>query len=305
VDDFAQMIAEAGGSQEKLHSMLSDEVPVMRRTTELRSRAAIYKGMVDLYGHTADVNVLCKVVQPNEEDPELVDVLRICAYVRLRRLRRMAPVVFSAGLWQRGNEVVLNGRPTIGSTPDCVMAEFCSQPMPALRVIDQGPDTVVLLAGDQLRRRDPVTIVWGFVRRKGCRAFATDKIDTELVGYVVSHPAKLLVQDTLVRKDLWVGVTPRLEIHRTGYMGGVEPENYHARWFDRLEHLETLQNLGRGLSGAHLDELPQYRQILETALHTAGWDAERFTGYRCKIVYPVLERQVALVYDLPQKPASP
>lgn len=308
VNDFAQLIANAGGSQEKLNSVLSDEVPAMRRTTELRSRAAVYKGMLDLYGHSTDVIVLLKAMQPSERNPGTVDMLRVLGYFGIRKLRRMPPVVLlSATRCVPGMEekvVTLNNKPVNGAT-EILLTRFCSQPLPQLDVYrDQDGCDALVFDGNVLTRGEPSTIVLGLQLKEGCRVFATPEVDKELIGYTVSEPAKLLVMDCLVRDDLWRGVKPCIEIHRTGYRGGVEPENYDERLFDRLEHLETLQTLDRGLSGIDIDEVPQYRQIIASVLGTAGWEAERFSGYRSRVIYPVLERQMAFLFDLPKRPPA-
>lgn len=306
VQDFAQLIADAGGSQERLHSVLSDQVPEIRRATELRSRAAVYKGMADLLGHATDALVCIKACQPNPTDPRYVDVLRVHAHFGLRRLRRMAPLVFEgARLWGGSDQqrtLTLDGCPVASTPPDALLiAEHCHGPTPRLQWVGDA----LLLDTSNIKWSRPIDLAFGFVRTHNALACASNTTKRELIGSVPSHPAKLLVQDCLVREDLWRNVGPLLCMHRTGYRGGVEPENYDARWFDALDHVESIQAIGRASFDVGVKEIPAMRCLTEHALRRAGWDVGRFAGYRVRVVYPVLERQVSMVFDLPDDPIPP
>ena len=117
----------------------------------------------------------------------------------------------------------------------------------------------------------------------------------------VGTPAKTLVFDVLVHKDIYPGSEPTLAIYDTAF-DGVADVNDRARDIDRLDLSETIQMLGEGVSKFRTAQVPRYAKMLLHVLDQLKWDASMFRGYRCKIDYPLYGSQVAMMFDPPQPP---
>ena len=51
-------------------------------------------------------------------------------------------------------------------------------------------------------------------------------------------------------------------------------------------------------------DVPRYPELVRYALDRAGFDAEKFDVYRCRVEYPVMPSTVALTWELPKRPVT-
>ena len=71
---------------------------------------------------------------------------------------------------------------------------------------------------------------------------------------------------------------------------------------DNVNLAPPVQNLGTGLRSVATRDIPDYHSMLDGVFQKAGWEAQRFRGYRCRIQYPVPLVSVTLWFDLPAAP---
>ena len=92
-----------------------------------------------------------------------------------------------------------------------------------------------------------------------------------------------------------------MEVHHTGLAGSADP-NDPTRELDVIDVDETLQQLGRGIDGLRVKEIPNYVEMLQYVCDRLDWDPRRFRAYRCRIEYPILGSQVQFAFDRQPEP---
>jgi hypothetical protein len=111
-------------------------------------------------------------------------------------------------------------------------------------------------------------------------------------------PSATRLLDVLVHDDVYPDSEPTVHIYDT-VVDGVASVNDRSRDIDRLDMLEQVQSLGRGLSRFRASDVPQYFDMLRDVFETVGWNGEQFRGYRCRIEYPFYGSQIVMAFDPP------
>ena len=117
----------------------------------------------------------------------------------------------------------------------------------------------------------------------------------------VAIPAKTLVFDTLVHRDVSRGLDPSLVIYDTA-IEGVADINDPSRDIDRLDLCESIQNLGSGLAKFRTGDVPRYTELLRLVCEKLSWNGDEFRGYRCRVDYPPYGSEVVMAWDAPPPP---
>jgi hypothetical protein len=121
-------------------------------------------------------------------------------------------------------------------------------------------------------------------------------------GAVIDIPVKTLIVDVLVHQDVWPGVEPELRMYDTTGRGLANPTD-PARDMDRIDILESIQDMGTRLEGFRAKEAGRYVEMVRYICGRLDWDSDHFRGYRCRVDYPVHGTQVAMVF-VPQEPPT-
>ena len=66
---------------------------------------------------------------------------------------------------------------------------------------------------------------------------------------------------------------------------------------DQLDLLESIDNLGEGLSRFGSSLVPNYRKMIEEVCTTLNFDASTLRGYRCAADYPIYGSQTAMIFS--------
>ncbi len=125
-------------------------------------------------------------------------------------------------------------------------------------------------------------------------------------GFVFSSiatPARRLVFDVLVHEDVYPGVEPELVLHDTA-VEGVANVNDRTRDVDRLDLLEQLRPLGRGIGGIRTGHLPRHAELLRDVFTALEWDPDSFRTWRVEIDFPVHGSQASVAFAAPERPAD-
>ena len=114
-----------------------------------------------------------------------------------------------------------------------------------------------------------------------------------------SIPCEILQFDAFVHEDVYPGRSPALRLYDTAF-DGVADINDPSRDIDRLDMLESIDELGRGLTSCRSQDIPRYHELLSHVFEQLGWSADAFRGYRSRIDYPVYGSQIAMMFDPPE-----
>jgi hypothetical protein len=315
VDEFDDLIRSEAGDRSALDAILASWLPEARAEFELRRKQAAFRALSQLRGQMAGTFLSAAFMHPSP-DGESIDIVWIVALLRLQRLRPGTTVKFatrrvSAPGGTPRRPTTLDGR-SVEGFDGLRLDEFSSQPPPRLHVQSVGEVTHYLWADEGFGPRHAADLVFAEVNRAEiARYVASGSRRKRYVFAEITTPAELLVFDAIVHESLLTGavsvapggsVEPSLHIYDTSFEG-VANVNDRARDIDRLDLVEQIQPLGRGVEKFRVAEVPWYPQLLRQVCRQMGWDEAALRGYRARIDYPLYGSQVAIAFPAEERGA--
>ena len=302
------MVARHAGDRATFDSMVSalgsDETA---EQLNLVHRRLAFRGQRHILGVQAKTQLKLVAMQPSD-DPMMLDGMRVEGFIDLRQLRGSAPLLIShSGARNDDGSVVQLHReplePVSGAHGLALLKDFCSKPLPELRAVEALDGFVdgEILSQD-VGNRAAVTCMEGHLTRQALNRYysESDRVSGSVV--TVRTPVEVVILDLLIHEDTFDSIKPSVFVHaeHTGEMlwDGV----IHKR--HRLPVYQSVAYLGKGPSALHTPDVPRYAEMGRYVFERAGWDAEKFEVYRCRIEYPVMPSSIAIVFDLPHAPTE-
>ncbi len=303
VAEFDALIQEQLGDRTALDAVIADWLPDARAKAELLSKQAAFRGMRHLKGVEVDTCLQVQFVHPSD-DPDFVDIIHISGLFGLRRLRpsaivKLLEIMVIGGSPEGMHTATLAGNElkSIDSYRSLALADFCERPNGEFQVIESPSHVRLLLSDGAVGLSRSVDHVFAMaIERAGPRQ--NPKGTRRGIGGSVTMPARLLVDDVFVA-DGTVAGPPTLAIYDTSIRGLAHVTD-RSRDVDLYNVLETNQPLGRGFAGCRLAEVPRYVQLLEHVARVRGWNPASFTGYRCRVDFPIFGSQIAQIFEQPR-----
>lgn len=306
VDDFERLINVDIGDRSLLDSILSAWIPDARAEFELRRKQAAYKALSQLKGVQADIVLATCLLAPSE-DPALMDVVWIHGLTGLHRVR--PGVVVKIASRRMSNEPsarrpqTLDGS-TIEDTSPPLVPDFCSRPTPEVHVHRVEDSLFYTLGGDGFGAGSAVDMMFVEVNRSELKRPVRPEGPAQDWGaargaYFFAEavvPAKAMQFDMVVHEALFAGQDPVLRVHDTAFEGVADVFDAR-RELDRLDLLESIVPLGKGLSGVRSGGVPRYQELIQDVMSRLGYDAARFRAFRCAIDYPLYGSQTSMVFS--------
>lgn len=300
-DRFEQFVSEYAGDRETLDAMLSVYLPEAREKQELAGKEASFRGMSQIKGVAIETTVDTYMMHPTA-DGKRVDGVLLAAVMGLLRVHPDAHFNMSLGVPGRQPVLTLDGRE--GRHPnDSLLPEFCSSPTPDFERSEKIGSVYFWIPGTDMGLRSAIDIVKAdYVAGVKSAYREPDGRTMSQVAIRMESPAKRLVKDVFVHRDLFPGSKPQLAIHETLMRSVVTTFDDPAREQDRLRMQETIVPLPGGLPHAQISHIPRYVEMLEYVCRKRGWDAGAFRGYRLDVQYPVYGAQYSMGFELPESP---
>lgn len=299
---FEQLIQERAGDRTSLDAIISEWLPEVREKFESFNKQAVYRGMAQLKGSSAELSVNTAILHPSP-DGRTADGVWIAGFVGLRRIRPGSVVHFSSRRFGVGRHALtLEGLPVEG-LQGLLLDKFCSTPLPRLHSEKHGRVVHYSLADDAVGPRSAVDLLIAELTPRCMRLYKDGNRSAYGPSAEVSTPCKSLLLDVLVHEDVYPGVDPEVIIMDTA-VNGVAELSDESRSIDRLDLVEEVRSLGHGLVNLRVPEIPDYTGIIQHVMDRAGWPMKRFRGYRCKSQYPVYGSQITLAFEAPDPPRS-
>ncbi len=315
VDD-SDLIEQAEGALAELEDLVNAEVgdwkalaaalcgwvPEAREQFEIANRQAAFRAMSNIKGVTADAMVSVTLIHPGSANLDWVDRAGITGMCRMRRLRPGTPMGFLHGSsiapppgTQRLSLDANAIDPEHGAP---LLREFSSSPVPEFDVRVDGNVVHYLLKGRGVGVGSLVDLYFADVMRGRYPARESISPRPATPGAVIDVPVKTLIVDVLVHEDIWPGVEPELHLYDTAIRGIANPVDA-SRDMDRIDVLETIQNLGTQSSRFRTAEVGCYSDMVRFVCRKLGWDSESFRGFRCRVEYPIYGAQVSMIFRPP------
>ncbi len=299
VDRFESLIRSEIGDRSALDAILSAWVPEARREFELRRKQAAFRAMSQLKGAQADVYAEAAIFYPSP-DNEHIDIVWIKAVIGLHRLRPGVVVKFTSHRQiedQSGRKTYTLAGDPVDSVSSATLEKYCSTPTPALDVHHAGELMHYTLQENCFGASSSIDLVTCEVNRAEIPRYIPDERNRKAwASSDINIPSKRMQFDVLVHKDLYNRSFPELRIYDTTINGQADI-NDPSRDVDQLDLLESIENLGEGLSRFGSSLVPNYRKMIEEVCTTLNFDASTLRGYRCAADYPIYGSQTAMIFS--------
>jgi alkylated DNA repair dioxygenase AlkB len=301
---FEQVVHTELGGWDGFDAAITEWLPDARQRFELANKQLAFKGMANLMGVRADVQLDTAIYYP-EATGRRCDIALIEGLVNLRRLRPSARVSIAAHTPSprapQPLEYLLEDEPQDqagGHYP--LLRSFCSSPCPTLEAIQTGDMTNYVLAGNEIGANSAVDVFAANVVRGGRPLYrvASDPPVRPHWSAGVNLPAKTLLMNILLHEDVWPGVDPQLLVYDMHVRGLASPGD-PSREFDRIDTVESIQPLGKGASRFRASEVGRHVEIVQHVCDKLGWNSDRLRGYRVRVQYPLLNAQYCIAFDPP------
>ena len=298
--ELEHLVTSELGDWKGLDVAISGWLPDAREEFEMANRQTAFRAMSNVKGVAADAEVSVTLIHPGSANADWVDRAGITGICRMKRLRPGAPM----GLLH-GNSIApppgtqrlsLDGNPIDPQYCPPLLAEFSSRPTPRFDVRVEGDMVHYVLRDNGVGLGSMVDLLFADVMRGRYPVRKRVSPRPATPGAIIVVPVKTLIVDVLVHEDVWPGVEPDLRMYDTAGRGVANPTDA-GRDMDRIDVLESIQDLGRRVDGFRTKEVARYVEMVRFVCEKLGWDASRFRGYRCRVDYPVHGTQVSMIFE--------
>ncbi|MCP4248965.1 MAG: hypothetical protein GY778_18130 [bacterium] len=297
------LIAAELGDWKGLDAAISGWLPDAREQFEMANRQAAFRAMSNLKGVAADAEVSVTLLHPSSAKAHWVDRAGITGICRMKRLRPGTPMGLLHGSSiappPGTQRLSLDGQPIDPTHGAPLLRQFSSSPTPEFDVHVEGDMVHYLLQGDDVGRGSMVDLFFADVMRGRYPEHQGVSPRPATPGALIDIPVKALIVDVLLHEDVWPAVEPELRMYNTTGRGVANPTD-PARNMDRIDVLESIQDIGTQMERFRTKEVARYVEMVRFVCDELGWDSDRFRGFRCRVDYPVYGTQVSMIFEPPE-----
>ncbi len=250
------------------------------------------------------VRVLSKLLHPSA-DGRMMDIAMVRGFVGMRRIRPGAPLPLARVVVLDNDGKARHAAESRPIDPEGVqngvplLREFCSNPLPAIRVVP-GPDGIAehQLGESPIGELAAATVFSGEVQFAAASRFRDEHNAVSNTAVSVRTPIESLVIDLWAHRSLFPDVHPACLLY--GETCGTPWYRQLPASADRLPHAESVRTLGTGLTRARLSDVTDYVDVMRTSFERLGWEAEEFVLHRLRVEYPVIATALVVQVPLPE-----
>lgn len=304
-EGFERFVGKHAGDRAAFEGMISKWSVDGRASMDLAYKRAAFRSNSYFYGLQATAQLSCCLVTQSAAEGRL-DAAMIRGFLGLRRLRPHVPCVVARmrltddrGVNQEVVREPLDPRQG-NKNGISLLWDFCSQPLPQFRSVPA--DDGFLhgeLVGNNVGSTAAVDCITGEITRNGGSRYASELSQRFGVCAIVRIPTKVMILDLLVSEGTFDTVAPEVVVFGEHFGGPGFPSPTKER--DRLDMLESVVYLGKGLSVLRTRDVPRYVEMARYAVDRLRLDENSFDVYRCRIEYPVMPSSVVVRFDLPER----
>ncbi len=304
VDDFESLLDTLPGGRQALDARLGSDSADLRRKREHAARQSSFKAQSFLFGHYCDTLATTLFIVPSAT-PGKVDLLEVHQRLGLQRLVADIAVPLMGLAAEMDPDAAkqpcmtdLSGNAHTRRPEDFLLAKASSQPMPTVRLVDEGSMVSFVLdpapPGTQAVRLATAFRVLRVAELKPAEAFHSTR------RYMLHLPCATLVRDVYLADGVWPTAQLHVDLYLPGPTGSpavlTEPGRPHHRRLNLRCQAESLP------TGAPMAELPGgtgQAELLRELLARIGLENQVFRGWRCTIAYPMplVEMQLGFRFD--------
>ncbi len=316
IDAFETLIDRLAGSQRRLRQRLEADIDFGADPRgpgdDANTRRGLFRAATEVVGRWSDAIVFMCFIRPVPDDPELTETVRVQGRIGHIWRASAVPLEISAvtpdnlaldarpdsGRPDGASMRTLAARPARGDTPDSLLTTFCTHPLPRVTSRASGKQTIHVIDPAEPASARPLDIVIAHRRSTPDRHPATQDPPIGEVSSLIVYPARRMVSDVYLHRDIARRCSPSAELHLGGFTSG--GPGRRARWSTRFPGDPPLTCLGSGLQRAATAAYERHAELTAHVFERVGWDPAQFTGYRCEVMYPVWQAAYCMLFDFNQ-----
>jgi hypothetical protein len=299
-DEFEFMIGQHAGDRATLELMLDSSGLGVQGDPLEASRKLAFRGNSGIWGIQARTRLRAAVIAPNAEKPHMLDMANVSGLIDLRRFRPNAswPLFHRESYNDDGSP---RQRPTepmdtsLGDNADTMLwAEFCTQPLPVVRVIPTRLGNRYEAVGGRVGNSGRTTCVHGDIVRQFASRYADDMNRLGEFYTDINAPTENLVFDLIVHHELADEIKPKVRVLLTDSAIPYYESSGPIPCSESLRHIASVPpRLATPL-------VPRYTEIISGVYKRMGWDAKDFRAMRFEMKCPPMPSKIILTYELPK-----
>ena len=291
VEQFDGLIRDCGGSHAKLCARIDagegTESPL--GLASLQARQALYQSAVGITGRAAETTISLYAFRQSPEDPDVLQRAITTGLIQTTVIPGGMPVVISNGSTLRWDDEFeqslknLDDSNAQGSTPDALIKEFCSQPLPTVTSRGSRESLIRVIDPQNLEHAQTFDVVSAARSNHPMLDPDGQPVFNEIWS-LANCPSKKLIFDIYLHEDMERAYRPSIDAQmwnpNLSAPGG-------DKWVLRYPQVPKLQLLGRGLSNNACDGYARHNELTASFFERIGWDPGRFYGMRCEVDFPI------------------
>ncbi len=298
---FEQFVEIHSGDRDTLEMMASSK---SRKSSAKRIegfRKTAYDANSAIWGIRAKAQVNTHILMPGDNEGMLT-IGTVCGLVDFRRLRANTPwAIASITAWD-GHEVNnVSGEifqpidKSVKKHEAPLLREFCSQPLPDMRVIEQ-PKGIFryMLAEGPVGNTAAATVFLGYLQQN---AVPSTRVYAEEIGEhgaYLSTPVEEFIHDIFIHRELDFAKSPVAAVYSQLPGGPLYPSYREAATMPLPQDVIDFGCPPEMTT----PEIHAYRDMISTATHRAGFPLEDFHAYRYRLRFPPIPTLALLRHPL-------
>ncbi len=302
---FRALIDEHAGDRPSLELMLRGLEPGRAAHAERRSlRRAAFLCNSSTWGVQIRTRFLSKIHRPGSQ-PGMMDIALVRGFLGVRRVRADAPLTLARVVTVDNDGVARRSSRSLPLDPDAanddapLVRRFCTNPLPEIRTVP-GPGGVqqVQLCRGPVGERAAVNLCMAELQPNAAPARRDAHNTVSNTAVEVRSPIETLIIDLWAHQGTFAGMSPRCATYSE--LSGQPWYLHPAESLQQLPMIESVQTLGRGLSGADLADAPEYRGLMDWTFQRLAIDPQEYVLHRLRIEFPLIATAVVLSIDMPE-----
>ncbi len=309
-DQFETVLDRLAGSQRRLKARFLAGAPTLESAASMGLepdapaddaglRETLFRAASALVGRWSQLTVDTRLVWPALSGPEQTDGARIRGLIGHVEGPSSVPLETGETSSARaldGNSpafATLDARPASGATPQSLLVDFCSRPLPRVMSRASGSRSVhtLDLEGPHGASHDLVMAHRNAVPDSHP---ATQSPHLGEIWWLATFPTRRVQFDVLMHQDVLREATVALEVHLWGPEVG-RPGT--TRWSTRFPGGPKAELLGSGLKAFGESTYERYGQLLASVFDQIGQKPSEFVGFRCEVAYPIWRSGYCVRFD--------
>ena len=299
ISDYERLIRVHTGDRATLDMMGSNLATKGRQTRDEQHRKLLYQGSSYVWGAQARTLLKIGMMVPSQR-AGCVDLANVNSFIDFRRIRPDVSWIMSRRASNSDDNhtgkayshEALDRAYALKNNLAPLMPEFCSDPVPDLRRVDDRDAVSYELTEGPAGNTGALTCTAGTVHRElPMYSSAENRWGTHTARCEV--PSELMIVDMLFHRDLTFAMDPIVEL----YSDVAGMTSTHVR--TKLHLSEQLMDLGVSRTPPPTPQYTRYRAMMEWLMDRMGHKYEDFRAFRIKIAYPAFPTALEIKHPLP------